>query len=493
MGRPHFPPNFGGSDPPMHYHLLYHGEPGLRGATHTPHSETNLPSTSTLPELNNQPQNPSASASMSAPAGGHLDRMQIEMQALQQQAQATQQSLMRLQAREPTNSIHVFGSDLPAVFSSLDSTMLGIGSGLVLASVIVWWYVWHCPRTRWIDVPPAMAKKPPISIDETLSERNLSMHTPSSTRPPNIEVHEEAKAWPDSNTMSGDTTRPYESGHSPFARHEPNMEFDPEAAASEVTRVRKSLAEKRETRAQLRERDDAVSSLVDLDLDLEVEVDDIPIPNDAETPSVLAWLDGELASKAEVASTARSPASNLDIDLGPGVAEQKPQMQIASRESAMATEESVSFSLADDGALGLELALGADPTSEPPPEQIAESEPEPELALEAEAALEPEPQAERQLALVPEPTPMPNMEHEFGQNRAVAPESGAESYDFTITLALAQESATLELWNEARDLASEVLESDDPKLVSEALSLLERLNQMDLESQADASHLNGAR
>ena len=438
---------------------------------------------------------------MSAPADGHLDRMQIEVQALQQQAQATQQSLTRLQARESTNPIHVFVSDLPAVFSSVDSTMLGIGSGLVLASVIVWWYLWHRPRTRWIDVPPAMANKPPISIDEPLSERNLSMYAPTSTRPPNIEVQEDAIAWPDSNTISGDTTRPYESGHSPFARHEPNIEFDPEAAASEVTRVRKSLAEKRETRAQLRERDDAVSARVDLDLDLEVEVevevkvDEIPIPNDAETPSVLAWLDGELASKAAVASTTRTPASNLDIDLGLDVGKQKPQMQIASREPAMATEESVSFSLAEDGALGLELALGADPASEPPPEQIAESkpEPEPELALEAEAALEPEPQAEPQLALVPEPTPMPDMEHEFGQNRAVAPESGAESYDFTITLALAQESATLELWNEARDLASEVLGSDDPKLVSEALSLLERLNQMDLESQADASHLNGAR
>jgi hypothetical protein len=87
---------------------------------------------------------------------------------------------------------------------------------------------------------------------------------------------------------------------------------------------------------------------------------------------------------------------------------------------------------------------------------------------------------------------MPNMEHESGLSPAPQ-ESGSKNYDFTITLALAQESATLELWNEARDLASEVLESDDPKLVSGALSLLERLNQMELEAPVDTPPWNGAR
>nr|WP_295785471.1 hypothetical protein [Rhodoferax sp.] len=442
----------------MHYHSPQYGEPGLRVATHPPHGETNLPSTSTLPEPSNQPQSPSATASVTAPAGGRLDRMQTEVQALQQQAQATQQSIKKLQARESTDPLNTILSDLPAGVSSVDSTMLGIGSGLVLAAVIVWWYVWHRPRTRWIDAPPATAKEPPISTRGPLSERNLSLHAPSSTQPPNIAVHEDALAWADPNTVSGDTTQPFESGHSPFARHEPNMEFDPEVAASEVTRVRKSLAEKREARAQLQDREDSVSAALDLDLDL--YVDDTPAPTATETPSVRAWLDREIASKAFVAP-------------------------------APAPEESVSFSLAQDTG-----PVEPEPEPEPDLEPPAEEAPlEMELVLEAESLSaplsEPLQEPEPQLALVSESIPMP-MEHESGLTPAPH-ESGSKNYDFTITLALAQESATLELWTEARDLASEVMESDDPKLVSEALSLLERLNQIELEAPVDTPTGNGAR
>ena len=64
---------------------------------------------------------------------------------------------------------------------------------------------------------------------------------------------------------------------------------------------------------------------------------------------------------------------------------------------------------------------------------------------------------------------------------------GTKAYDFAITLALAQESAALELWSEARDLASEVLESDDAALVSEALSLLEGLNKQELDAPPDTN------
>jgi hypothetical protein len=350
----------------MHYHSPQYGEPGLRVAARHPHGETNLPSTSTLPESSNQPQNPP----VSAPAGGQLDRMQTEVQALQQQAQATQQSLKKLQARESTAPLNAIVSDLPAVVASVDSMMLGIGSGLVLAAVIVWWYVWHRPRTRWIDAPPATAKEPPISARGPLSERDLSLHAPSSTQPPNIAVHEDALDWVDPNTVSGDIQQPYESGHSPFARHEPNMEFDPEAAASEVTRVRKSLAEKREARAQLQDREDSVSAALDLDLDL--GVDDTPAPTAAETPSVRAWLDGEIASKAFVASAAPQPL--------------KPP-----EDPAPAPEESVSFSLAEDEPLEMEVTLEAGPPSEPLFEPLPEPKPEP------------------QLELVPESTPMPNI------------------------------------------------------------------------------------
>ena len=418
-------------------------------AAHPPHGETNLPSTSTLPEPSNQPQNPAAAApaSVVAPEGGHLDRMQTEVQALQQQAQATQQSLKTLQTHESTGPFDAFVSDLAVVFSSLDSTALGIGSGLVLAGAIVWWYGWHRLRTRWIDAPPATAKEAPIGDHGPLSERNPSLHAPSSTQPPNVAVHADALDWADPMMVSSDTTQSHESGHSPFARHEPNMGFDPEAAASEVTRVRKSLAEKREARAQLQDREDSVSAALDLGLDLDLNVDDIPAAtatatataNATETHSVRAWLDSAIASNIFVAPAPVPVPVPVPVP-----------------------EESVSFSLSYDEPPEIELPLEAEPPSEPEP------------------------------VLVPESTPMPNMEHESGLTPEPQ-ESAYNGYDFTITLALAQESATLELWDEARDLASEVLESDDPRLVSEALSLLERLNQMELEAPVDTPPGNGVR
>ncbi len=48
--------------------------------------------------------------------------------------------------------------------------------------------------------------------------------------------------------------------------------------------------------------------------------------------------------------------------------------------------------------------------------------------------------------------------------------------DFSITLALAQESAALEMWSEARALAQEVLQSTDTHLHHQALELLQRAN-----------------
>ena len=52
----------------------------------------------------------------------------------------------------------------------------------------------------------------------------------------------------------------------------------------------------------------------------------------------------------------------------------------------------------------------------------------------------------------PETQPEPELQPELLHNPH---EPGSKAYDFTITMALAQESAALELWPEARDLATE--------------------------------------
>ena len=402
-----------------------------------------------------------------------MDRMEAEVKSLQQQAQATQQSIKKLQARESVDPYNAIMSDLSGL-TSINSALLGTASALLLAGVVVWWYVWHRPRTRWIDAPRRadLPEQAPVSVRAPLSERTPNLYSPGSTQPPSVAPQDDGLHGDPSTVSGGDTTQPYESAHSPFARYEPNVEFDPEAAASEVTRVRKSLANKREARAHLQDRDEAPA--VELDLDL----------NEAPASNV--------ASASDVA---------LDLDLGPW---QQPDTA-PTDESPAATEEGISFTLAadgsdpepesagatepeqqpepeppanhnDDAALDLDLALDAEPALVPA------HEPEPELALALES--EPEP------ALPPEPTPGPDMKIE----RRLTPRgTDSQGHDFTITLALAQESAALELWTEARDLASEVLESDNPELVSEALSLLERLNHMELNAPVDAPQWNGVR
>lgn len=433
-----------------------------------------MPSTSTLPEPSNPPQNPAEAGS------NNWDRMQTEVKALQQQAQATQQSLKKLQTRESASPYSAIMSDLPGFFSGVDSTMLGAGSALALATVAVWWYVWHRPRTRWIDAPAAKVPKvPPVSTRAPLSEHGFSLHAPSSTQPPVLDPHDDALASDDPIAVSGDTAPPRESGHSPFARHEPNMEFDPEAAASEVTRVRKYLAEKRGARAQLQDRDDSAYAELDLDLDL----NDTPASSHDTPPSVRAWLDGEVATNAfETSEPNNTPASDLDLDLDLGPWEDQEQRSPVQSPPPIGDDE-VSFSLVNedhDGLIQAESVYESESLPEPQPD------PDPFLALLPLSEPEPEP------ALASTPTPIPDMEPAFG----LAPEprdSAAKGYDFTITLALAQESAGLELWNEARDLASEVLESDDPTLVSEALTLLEQLNRIELEAPADMPPTKGAR
>lgn len=99
------------------------------------------------------------------------------------------------------------------------------------------------------------------------------------------------------------------------------MAFDSEAAASEVMRVRKSLAEKREARAHFLDREDATDSArgPEADLDLDLDLDEAP------SPSLPAWPhdDGTpLRPDAAIAGLALAqlepvpePAPELDLDL----------------------------------------------------------------------------------------------------------------------------------------------------------------------------------
>ncbi|MBL0244073.1 MAG: hypothetical protein IPQ22_08765 [Rhodoferax sp.] len=70
--------------------------------------------------------------------------------------------------------------------------------------------------------------------------------------------------------------------------------------------------------------------------------------------------------------------------------------------------------------------------------------------------------------------PMPQPDLELQPEPPFLPET-----DFSITFALAEESEALELWPEARELATEVLDSSDGILCTKAQALLARLDALE--------------
>jgi hypothetical protein len=301
-----------------------------------------LPASSPLP-----PSNP-------ASAGGTWDRLEANIKVLQQQALVTQKAIQQINSREAAGPLEAAQTALtnPA---GIDSTLVSASAVLGLSLVLLGWYVWIRPKGR---LDAALARKTaPTSNPPASNPPAMPTELPAAT---SDTTHAPAFATP----MTADTPSP----ESLFARVDPNMGFDSEAAATEVVRVRKSLAEKREARAIQLEREDADPA-----------------------PSAHAWLDLDTPDPMDSVEVNSSP-----IPMTP---------------------------------------------------------------------LEPEPEFEADIALDLDPTPA-EPEHLDGP-------------DFSITLALAQESEALDLWPEARELATEVLDSSDATRRAQAQALLARLDQLE--------------
>lgn len=314
--------------------------------------------------------------------------MQAEVKALQQQAQSTQASLKKLQAQEPVDPVSAIVSGVPDV-PVMGGTGLVVASVLAVALALVWWFLWRRPPNQPLDAGHTKISELPDDSAYGKQQR--------STRP----AEQSRRAPPPAQESPQPALAPTPIPASPFAKPEPAMGFDSEAAATEVMRVRKSLAEKREARFLLRDEQEPAIE--------EVAVD---VPADAHPAAPDPWsMPGE--------ASYRDAAPSFDID--------------------------IHFTLPDDPA-------EPEPMHEPEPEPLADSPPvSTELDINIDEA-EPEP----------------------AFNAAVAP-------DYATTLALAQVSEELEQLNEARDLAYEVLQSDDPALQSEARALLERLSEVESE------------
>ena len=197
---------------------------------------------------------PSASPpTTTAAAGTNLDRLQSELQVLLQEARQTQAAIAQMQAREST------GPSVDQWFRASRDMELGhteqaAGVGLVLATAAVAWWLW---RTYWArrnavpdwqssfaSLPQETAAPPSASVAPT-PQRTAVSHPAESLETLESEFSESAFF---AFAALADT---------PAAPAEAPGRFDSEAAASEVVRVRKSLAEKRQARAILGQREEA--------------------------------------------------------------------------------------------------------------------------------------------------------------------------------------------------------------------------------------------
>lgn len=317
--------------------------------------------------------------------------MQADVKALQQQAQATQASLKKLQTQESTDPVAAIVSGVPAV-PGIAGTGLVVASALVVALALVWWYRWRRPQNQLVDAGHT-------GMSDLAEDSAFGQPQQQPTKPPyQTEQAPLAQQSSEPDEPIQPLPTPTPTPASPFAKPEPTMGFDSEAAATEVIRVRKSLAEKREARFLLREQEEPATADV--------------------------WsMPGE-RSYVEA-------APSLDID--------------------------IHFTLPDDPP---ETEPAQEP--EPEPELVADSQPvSTELDINIDEAEE-APFAD----IAAEPDPIL---------------SGPVGPDYATLLALAQVSEELEQLNEARDLAHEVMQSDDPALRSEARALLDRLSEVESE------------
>jgi len=129
-----------------------------------------------------------------------------------------------------------------------------------------------------------------------------------------------------------------------FARAQPAFAFDPEAAANEVTRVRKSLAEKREARSMLREYeedgpaqpDDAPTALVSLS---NLPGGETPAP--ALLPATTEPFLDESKTQAVVENAdSASLEAHPRLELGPSADESPPPSAALASTETWETEES---------------------------------------------------------------------------------------------------------------------------------------------------------
>lgn len=349
-----------------------------------------------------------------------LDRLELEVKALRQQALSTQASLKQLQTKEPDRPHSSALSDLHLLLG-VDGAMFSVGI-LILASMF-WWYGFRRPQensaadTGFVDsrVVPGDTRQDqaPASFEALMPALDPAVSEPASVQ------------------------QGRNSPSSPFAAHAPSLEFDPEAAAGEVERVRKSLADKRDARARQRAHDASLRFSLPQGNGEEVLQDDGPIN----------------APQGEMVQAYPSESQPLEFELGDSDAHASP------------TQVELSPDVVDP-----DRRMPADDT-----EDLLSNPFDPAVATTSNESL-----LDFQSASSTDARDMP---------QALPPAAQAQTVDAdldrAVQLSLAHEFEALGFLQEARELATEALDSADVSIKAQAQSLLRQIDDKEKAQQQD--------
>lgn len=337
-----------------------------------------------------------------AAAPAHLDRMEAEVNAILQQARATHASLQQLQAREAA------GADV----SYAIKPSLAQGAWVLVALVMVFVLLqlwrrgpWQRQGTGRMALDDDSLLPVHVTQGKTTPAAAVAAH---GTQAGQVPAHRAVAVEPEFADASDSDW-----GVSHAAELDPQFEFDLEAAANEVARVRQDLAQRREARAMQRE--EHARRLREMAEQEQRDARDAPAWSDSmPAPEVL-----DVACDDAVANVSM-PSATIPFWSRPS---QWGASAASSQSSTLAPAETPAVA-------GIDIEI--------------------DVAAEAEEMTDNADGDETQPSL----------------DKA-----------YVVKLALARESAAVELWEEARELIDEVLESGIPLLQAQARALLVTIAQ----------------
>lgn len=448
-----------------------------------------------------------------------LDQLESQIKELHQQALSTQSSLQQLKSRDAHSLPFDHLPDVPWVLG-VEGLVLGLGA-LVLGGVLGW-YAWRRPFAKPAPAEDDFAdsqqylnaedQEPQLGVFKTPEVRatdGTTEHAFTRNFPEEVDFAQSAPMAESESVLNlfWDEEKPplQESAldllesvpgadASPFAPPSPSLEFDPEVAASEVERVRKSLADKRDARARQRMYDDwprdpmhhpALASAEMSEHDEEPVEAAMPVDSPTVEPvcSVLDTPD-DTAPNVEIDLALDL---DLDLDLGAdsqGESEPVPDLMVqAMRDLGQHFPESSADLLPNSDMPEPELAWDSAADAH---EDLQDAGPAPVLEL-AGGAAEGEPLVE--FEFIPRAVTqdaVPNLALlEPIQAMDVDVDAHAEPNP-AVQLELAQEFLALDLLQGARELALEVLECGDATLQSQAQALIGQLDTMETAQRVGA-------